>query len=260
MSVYAAVGLCVHFADQGAYVLKEVLSMKKHIPLGSLLPIYILAIIVCLCVAHFGSRAVTTMIETAPIQGRRIMIIDPGHGGIDGGATSCSGVLESGLNLEIALRLNDLLRFLGYETLMVRTTDTSIHTQGNTIAAQKVSDLKERVALVNRTENALLISIHQNAFPESKYSGAQVFYANDHFSKSLSDRLQSDFRAYLNPGSKRQSKPSTGIYLMQNICRSGVLIECGFLSNPQEEALLRTAQYQKKICCIIASGVSMGED
>lgn len=230
--------------------------MKKHIPMGTLLPVYLLTIVACLCAAHFGSRAVTTMVENAPIQGRRIIIIDPGHGGIDGGATSCTGVLESGVNLEIALRLNDLLRFIGYETLMVRTTDTSIHTQGDTIAAQKVSDLKERVSLVNRTENAMLISIHQNTYPQSKYSGAQVFYANDDLSKSISDMLQADFRNLLNPGSKRQSKPSTGIYLMQHITKPGVLIECGFLSNPEEEARLRTAQYQKKLCCIIASGIS----
>ena len=184
-------------------------------------------------------------------------MVDPGHGGIDGGATSCTGVLESGINLEIALRLNDLLRFLGYETLMVRTTDTSIHTQGNTIAAQKVSDLKERVALVNKTENALLVSIHQNTYPDGRYSGAQVFYADDAFSKAFATQLQADFRDTLNPESKRQSKLSAGIYLMQNIRRSGVLIECGFLSNPTEEAKLRDEGYQKNLACVIVCCISL---
>lgn len=230
--------------------------MKNHIPVRKLIPIYIFVLIGCICTAHFGSQAVTIMVETAPVEGRRIMVVDAGHGGIDGGATSCTGVLESGINLEISLRLNDLLRFIGYETVMVRTTDTSIHTQGNTIAAQKVSDLKERVSLVNRTENALLISIHQNAYPDGRYYGAQVFYANDDVSKTLADTLQNEFREQLNPGSNRQSKPSNGIYLMQNISRPGVLIECGFLSNAAEEACLRDADYQKQLCCVIVSGIS----
>ena len=230
--------------------------MKKSILVRKLLPVYIFVLVGYICAAYFGSHAVTTMVEGAPVEGRRIMIVDAGHGGIDGGATSCTGVLESSINLEIALRLEDLLRLMGYETVMVRTTDTSIHIQGNTIAAQKVSDLKERVALVNRTENSLLISIHQNTYPDGRYSGAQVFYADDDVSKDLANRLQGTFREVLNPGSKRQSKPSTGIYLMQNICRPGVLIECGFLSNPEEETRLRSADYQRKLCCVIVSGIS----
>ena len=230
--------------------------MKNRILVRKLIPIYIFVLIGCICTAHFGSKAVTTMVESAPVEGRRIIVVDAGHGGIDGGATSCTGVLESGINLEIALRLNDLLRFMGYETVMVRTTDTSIHTQGNTIAAQKVSDLKERVSLVNSAKNALLVSIHQNAYPDGRYSGAQVFYANDNVSKELADVLQKGFKETLNPGSKRQSKPSTGIYLMQNITEPGVLIECGFLSNATEEAQLRQADYQRKICAVIVSCIS----
>ena len=230
--------------------------MRKRVVIWKLIPIYIFVLVVCICTAWFGSRTVTTMVETASVPGRRIIVVDPGHGGIDGGATSCTGILESGINLEIGLRLNDLLRFIGYETVMIRTTDTSIHTQGNTIAAQKVSDLKQRVALVNRTQNALLISIHQNTYPDSRYSGAQVFYASDDVSKALADQLQTDFRETINAGSKRQSKPSTGIYLMQHIQRPGVLIECGFLSNPTEEAQLRQEEYQQKVCCIVASAIS----
>jgi N-acetylmuramoyl-L-alanine amidase len=240
--------MCIEF--------NEVLSMKKRVPIKKLLPIYAVVLISCLCVAHFGSGAVTVMVENAPIEGRTCIIVDAGHGGIDGGATSCSGVLESQINLEIALRLNDLLQFLGYETVMIRTTDTSIYTEGNTIAAQKVSDLKQRVKLVNETENGILISIHQNTFPDGRYSGAQVFYANDDSSKALAKQMQSVFKETLNPGSKRQCKPSDGIYLMQNITRPGVLIECGFLTNPEEEARLRDGVYQKNLVCVIASGVS----
>jgi N-acetylmuramoyl-L-alanine amidase len=230
--------------------------MRKRVPVKKLLPIYALVLIGCLCIAHFGSGAVTVMVENAPLEDRTCIIVDAGHGGIDGGATSCSGVLESQINLDIALRLNDLLCFLGYDTKMVRTTDTSIYTEGNTIAAQKVSDLKQRVKLVNETENAILISIHQNTFSDNRYSGAQVFYADDEISRKLAQELQTDFIATLNPGSKRKCKPSDGIYLMQNIQRPGVLIECGFLSNPEEEAKLRNDGYQKELACVVASCIS----
>lgn len=230
--------------------------MKKRVPVKKLLPLYAVVLIGCLCIAQFGSGAVTVMVENTPMEDRSCIVVDAGHGGIDGGATSCSGVLESQINLEIALRLNDLLLFLGYDTKMVRTTDTSIYSEGSTIAAQKVSDLKQRVKLVNETENALLVSIHQNTFPDGRYSGAQVFYAKDEASKNLAKELQSALISALNPGSKRKSKPSDGIYLMQNIDAPGVLIECGFLTNPEEEAKLRDADYQKKMVCVIGACIS----
>lgn len=230
--------------------------MKKRIPVSKLLPIYIFVLIGCICLAYFGSNAVTVMVESAPISDRTCIIVDAGHGGIDGGATSCTGVLESQLNLEIALRLNDLFHFLGYDTYMVRTTDTSIYTEGNTIAAQKVSDLKQRVKLVNETQNSILISIHQNTYPDGRYSGAQVFYADDEISQKLARQLQTAFRETINPGSNRQCKPSDGIYLMQHITRPGVLIECGFISNDEEEARLCSEEYQKKISCVIVSCLS----
>lgn len=226
--------------------------MKKPASVKNLLPIYAFVLIGCLLLTHLGSNAVTVMVESAPLKNRACVVIDAGHGGIDGGATSCTGVLESQLNLEIALRLDDLLHFLGHDTRMVRTTDTSIYTEGRTIAAQKVSDLKERVKLVNETDNALLVSIHQNTFQDDRYSGTQVFYAGDAESQALAKKLQTAMIQYLNPGSKRQCKPSDGIYLMQHIEKPGVLIECGFLTNPEEEAKLRSREYQQQICCVIA--------
>lgn len=203
-----------------------------------------------------GNRTVTTLVETAPIPRQHTIIIDPGHGGVDGGATSCTGKLESAYNLEISLRLRDLFHLLGYETAMIRTTDVSVYTKEGSIAQKKVSDLKERVRIVNERENALLLSIHQNNFTDSRYSGAQVFYAPEGQSQSLAKSLQTAFVTHLNPGSRRQSKAASGIYLMEHIHCTGVLIECGFLSNPSEEAKLRSSQYQQKLCCVIAATVS----
>jgi N-acetylmuramoyl-L-alanine amidase len=184
------------------------------------------------------------------------IVIDAGHGEPDGGAISCTGLPECSYNLEISLRLKDLLNLLGYKTILTRTNASSIYTKGNTIAEKKISDLKERVRIVEATHNPLLISIHQNQFSDGIYSGAVVLYGQQKDSKRIAESLQSKFIQHLNPGSKRRSKPADGIYLMGHISCPAVLVECGFLSNPQEEAKLRSAEYQKKICCILVSSVS----
>ena len=228
--------------------------MRKN--MVGMVPFYLLTVIAFLGVANWFSQARTASVQTEPVHRLHTVIVDAGHGGIDGGATSCTGVLESKINLEIALCLNDLLLFMGHNTQMVRTTDTSVYTEGKTIAAQKVSDLKERVRLVKETEDAILISIHQNTFSDSRYGGAQVFYGAGEGSNTLAQKLQSLFAETVNPGSNRKSKPAKGVYLLENIDKTGVLIECGFLSNPKEEALLRSKDYQQRLCMVIASALS----
>lgn len=202
--------------------------------------------------AFWGSRAVTAISENTPVKRANCFIIDAGHGGVDGGATSCTGILESELNLQIALRLNDLLHLLGYDTRMIRTEDISVYTEGETIAQKKVSDLKERVRICNETEGAILLSIHQNNFADSRFSGAQVFYPQTETSESFAKTLQAELIRTLNPGSRRSAKQAQGIYLLEHIKCPGVLVECGFLSSPEEEAKLRSQDYQKKLCCVIA--------
>ena len=214
---------------------------------------YMLTIFCTLIGIHFGNRAITVISAGLPISRTHCIIIDAGHGGEDGGATSCTGKLESGYNLEISLRLNDLLHLLGYETYMIRTQDVSIYTKGETIAQKKISDLKERVRICNEREGAVLLSIHQNNFSDSRYSGAQVFYADTEGSQTLAKQMQQNLKSALNPGSKRDAKKACSIYLMEHIQCTGVLIECGFLSNTQEEAKLRDPASQKQLCCVIAS-------
>lgn len=222
-------------------------------------PLYLATAAIFILVCLQGSNAVTAMVEAAPIQRQTVFVIDAGHGGEDGGAVSCTGAKESGINLQIALKLNDLLHLLGRETVMVRTEDVSVHTGGSSIAARKASDLRQRVRIVNETDNAVLISIHQNFYTEGKYSGAQMFYNDADGAKELAQQLQNAFVSTVNIGSNRKSKPVDGIYLLENIDAPGVLVECGFLSNAQEEAKLRSDEYQKKIACVIAS-VLMGLD
>ena len=225
--------------------------MKKKMTV--MLPIYITVLGVFIIGAYGGSRAITVLSENSPVEERACVVIDAGHGGEDGGAISCTGVPESKLNLEIALCLEDMLHLLGVDTYMIRSTDRSVYTQGNTIAARKASDLKERVRIINDLEPALMLSIHQNYFTDGRYSGPQVFYKNDPASKVLADQMQEILSTTLLPGSNRQEKQAEGIYLMEHINCTGLLIECGFLSNPDEEAMLRDKNYQKKLCAAIGT-------
>ena len=219
-------------------------------------PLYLITAMIFTGLCLYGSEVVTAMAESLPIERRVTFVIDPGHGGEDGGAVSCTGHKESDINLQIALRLDDLLHFLGFDTVIIRSTDQSVHTGGNSIAQRKASDLKNRVRMVGEVPNAVLISIHQNFFPESKYSGAQMFYNSHPKAIEMAQMLQKAFVSTINPSSNRKEKPVTGIYLLEHIAAPGVLVECGFLSNPGEEAKLRTADYQKKIACVIAATLS----
>lgn len=216
--------------------------------------VYTLILAMFLFIPLYGNQIAATFSETQI--SHNYVIIDAGHGGIDGGAVSYTGAHESMINLEVALRLNDLMHLLGIQTVMIRDTDRSVYTGGQTIAAKKVSDIKERVRIANSTPNALLISIHQNNFQDSRYSGAQVFYNAQDGSKELAEILQASFRENLSPNNKRQIKKTSGIYLMEHINCTGVLVECGFLSNPEEEAKLRSIAYQQNISCVIAATVS----
>ena len=182
-----------------------------------------------------------------------VIVIDAGHGGEDGGALSVSGVQESGINLEISLRLNDLLHFLGAQTKMIRTADVSVYTGGDTIAQKKVSDIRNRVQTVEQTANAVLVSIHQNHYSEAKYRGAQVFYADG--SEDFAEELQQALIDQVDPNNHRQCKSAKDIYLMEHVSCPAVLVECGFLSNYEEERLLRDATYQKKLAAAIGCSV-----
>lgn len=230
--------------------------MKTKLTAAAMVPLYLVVCAVILLLTAAGNRAVTVMAQSAPVEDRLCIIIDAGHGDPDGGAVSCTGVSESGINLEISQRLRDLLHLLGYDTMMTRTTASSVYTQGDTIGEKKVSDLKERVRMVNAVEDSILLSIHQNHYSDSRYSGAQMFWADTEGSKELAEALQSAFVSHLNHGSNRAAKKCQGIYLMEHIECPAVLVECGFLSNPAEEASLRDEEYQKKICCVIVSALS----
>lgn len=202
----------------------------------------------------WGSHAIE--VSSGVLSQQSKVIIDAGHGGEDGGAVSCTGVYESHINLQIAKRLNDFMHILGRHTTMIRTDDRSIYTSGTTIAARKVSDIKERVRIANSIPEAVFISIHQNKFPDAKYHGSQIFYNTNPGSQEFAESLQDAMKTHLDPTNKRRSKKTSGVYLMEHMKCTGVLVECGFLSNPLEEGKLLTPNYQKKLAAIIAATTS----
>ena len=185
-------------------------------------------------------------------------IIDAGHGGEDGGASTADGVAESGINLAVAQRLDAMLVLLGQKTVMVRTRDEAVYDPGcKTFSEKKVSDLHNRAKLVNETPGAFLISIHQNQFDETKYSGAQVFYNAQEPSRQLAEALQAALAGALDSGNHRQAKSAQDtVYLMRAVRAPALLVECGFLSNPEEARRLQEPDYQKKLALAIAHTVT----
>ncbi|MDR0918552.1 MAG: N-acetylmuramoyl-L-alanine amidase [Oscillospiraceae bacterium] len=188
-----------------------------------------------------------------------VIVLDAGHGGMDGGGTTADGVPEKGINLNILLNLRDLLRVAGYQVEVTRDIDTSIHDKGiEGIANQKSSDMDNRLALFNKYDNAICISIHQNLFTDPKYSGAQMFYSDQvEGSQELAKILQETFVENIQPENTREIKLSgKELFLCYFSENPTVMVECGFLSNPDEAAKLQTEEYQKEIAFSIFSAIN----
>lgn len=183
-------------------------------------------------------------------------MVDAGHGGEDGGAVSPGGAVESRINLEIARRLDGILAFLGEPALMLRTEDISLHNpEAVSLREKKASDLHNRAQMVSEHPGATLVSIHQNMFSQSQYRGTQVFYAPTQDSQELAQAIQTTVQTALQPDNSRESKPIPDtVYLMNHVPNRAVLVECGFLSNPEEEGLLQDPKYQTKLAAAIAAG------
>jgi len=191
------------------------------------------------------------------VPARAPLILDAGHGGEDGGAVSVTGAAESQINLAIVCKLDAVLGFYGQPTVLLRQEDVSLHDSGaQTLRQKKTSDLHNRAEMVEKIDGGILVSIHQNSYPEQRYHGAQVFYAPTQGSQELGQYLQMALRDGLDSENAREAKriPDT-VYLMNHVTCPAVLVECGFLSNPAEEALLRDDTYQRKLAAVLAGGL-----
>ena len=195
------------------------------------------------------SRAVGLPTTTKPV-----IILDPGHGGMDGGAVA-NGITEKDLNLAIAHKVREFCTLFGFEVRMTREEDVSIHDEDkDTVRAQKNSDLKNRLAIMTADPSAVVVSIHMNKFTESRIKGAQVFYApKSQGSDLLAQTIQDNFRQLLQPDNTRQTKKAdSALFLLyNNTVTPAVLVECGFISNPEEAAQLSKADYQDRVAFAI---------
>lgn len=186
---------------------------------------------------------------------RPMVILDSGHGGADGGAVGINGEIEKDINLAIALKLKRLFCMSDFQVIMTRETDIMLNTDG--VKQKKASDLANRVKITNNNPNAIFVSIHMNKFPQEKYSGLQVFFsANNLDSANLADLIRENNREYLQPENNREIKKGKDIFVLENIKNVGVLVECGFLSNRAEAALLTSDEYQNKIARLIFASIA----
>lgn len=186
---------------------------------------------------------------------RQTLVIDAGHGGEDGGAVALSGTAESVINLAIALKMDQLCGLYGVQTLLVRTEDVSLADEdAATLREKKHTDLLNRVELIENTENAVLLSIHQNNYTSADSHGAQVFYRADTESQQWAAQLQELLRQSLDPDNTRQAAEIPGtVYLMNHVSCRAVPVECGFLSNSEENALLESDGYQTRVAAALTA-------
>ena len=187
--------------------------------------------------------------ETRPA----MLVIDPGHGGLDGGASAADGTTESGINLAIALRLRDLCLLYGLPCKMTRTSEALEYPpELGTIHEKKVWDQQQRLAMTQETRNSVLLSIHQNYYPDRRPSGIQVLYAETAGSEQLGTVIHDNLLRSLCPECRRVLMPAgKSIYLMKQVQCPAILVECGFLSNPEEAAQLASCAHQTKIAAVL---------
>ncbi|MCC8043153.1 MAG: N-acetylmuramoyl-L-alanine amidase [Oscillospiraceae bacterium] len=189
----------------------------------------------------------------------QIIVLDSGHGGMDGGCSTADGIPEKGINLSIMLSLRDMCRLYGYDVVCTRESDVSIYDSGVTgIRNQKISDMENRLELFNRYPDAVCLSIHQNNYTDPKYSGAQMFYSG---ANSESERfaaiIQSAFVQNLQPDNTRETKLcGDELYLCYYCDNPAVMAECGFLSNPDEAAKLTDESYQQSVAFTLFTGIN----
>lgn len=203
--------------------------------------------------ANFSAAEASSM----PIT-QKTVIVDAGHGGDDGGAIGIDGTVEKDINLDIALKLEKILKFYGFNVIMTRTQDAMTCDDGlDSLRKRKISDIHNRFELMRKNPDAIFISVHQNKFEDSSQHGTQVFYSgNDERSKELAEAIQTSVTLTLQRKNDRVVKKSgSGIYLLYHAKIPAVLVECGFISNSDEVKKLKDESYRMKLAILIADGL-----
>ena len=233
------------------------MTYKQH--LRSFLTCTLVLLLLCGALSAWQAHAMLPMIDTespASATPSYTVILDAGHGGEDGGA-SFDGILEKDLNLSMVMHLRTLLESNGIKVVLTRETDTLLYDRNVDFQGRKKAlDMAERLRIAQNTENAIFISLHMNTHPITSCRGLQVWYSeNNAASKLLALQIQEDVKA-LQAQNDRQCKAAGGnIYLLRKLSCPAVLIECGFLSNPEEAKLLADPEYQKQLSLVIFSSI-----
>lgn len=218
---------------------------------------------ICLLTGWWVCRSYAAITAVSPVilqEGEKelpTIVIDAGHGGFDGGAVGVDGIVEKDINLSIALKLYDLFTVNGFDAVLTRDSDISLHRQEDTtLRKKKNSDLHNRLAIASSYENAILLSIHQNKFTHSRFNGAQIFYGpKNEKSEPFAEIMQRRFIEMLQPENTRKyKKTGDSVFLIYNAPMPALLVECGFLSNPEEAYQLIDAEYQQKVAFTIFAG------
>ena len=182
------------------------------------------------------------------------VVIDAGHGGIDSGKVGVDGTLEKDVNLIIAKKLEKLLKAADVNVIMTRTSDTGLYSSSS--SGKKKEDMKNRATLMNKAHADCVVSLHQNSYPEESIDGAQVFYYTpSEQGQQLAAQLQNRLISHVDPSNHRTEKPNDSYYLLKNVSAPIVIVECGFLSNPEESKKLVDDAYQQKLAWAIHLGI-----
>lgn len=203
-----------------------------------------------------GSQNTASKVNATPISNKKI-IIDAGHGLPDEGTASSSGITEQGINLQIALKLQTLLETTGAEVILTRSDENGIYdVDAKSIRQKKISDTVKRVDIGNNSDADVFVSIHLNYYQDGKYRGWQTFYqSTSSQSMKLATDIQNELNSNFNIENIRQPMAIKGVYIMDKVKIPTVIVECGFLSNADEEKLLQEASYQDSIAWGIYLGI-----
>ena len=227
-------------------------TIKKYDIISSI--IFLLVLAATCSIINYGYKSVTA--SSLPFN-KKIIVIDAGHGNPDGGAIGINGSIEQQINLKVSLKLQRLLEQSGAYVILTRSDENSVSEElDRKIREIKRDDLKIRKDMRDNSGCDAFISIHMNKFEEEKYSGAQVFYGEyPDGSKNLGECIQSNLKLHVDQNNNRAAKLSKDIYLLKHAQVPSVVVECGFLSNAHEEALLNDENYQNKIAYGIYHGI-----
>ncbi len=223
----------------------------------------ILIVLICLCVSICSTYIIKENITNKTVEtvslpvSNKVIVIDAGHGKPDEGAQSSNGTTEAQTNLKIALKVQNLLEQSGCEVILTRSDDEAIYDlDSKTLKDKKISDIHNRVKIGNESQADIFVSIHLNKIPENQYYGWQTFYKKDNVEgKKLATCIQNNLNTSIQRENDRVPLTIDNVYIIKHVEIPTAIVECGFLSNPEEEKLLLDDNYQNKLAWGIYTGI-----